>query len=111
MIYSPNVGLGHRPHKSHRPADPEAQQRFINLVDVLVDKDVPVRFSAQVDLDDFLADASQRPDAFRMASRLRLLQSATVPKLSTETSSLITRFRYGPRVKLTANWRCSVIAA
>ncbi|AXL13102.1 cell division protein ZapE [Microbacterium foliorum] len=66
-------------------ADPEAQQRFINLVDVLVDADVPVRFSAHVDLDSFLADASQRPDAFRMASRLRLLQHVAVPKLNTET--------------------------
>jgi cell division protein ZapE len=66
-------------------ADPEAQQRFINLVDVLVDADIPVTFSAHVDLDSFLADASQRPDAFRMASRLRLLQSVTVPKTGTET--------------------------
>jgi hypothetical protein len=66
-------------------ADPEAQQRFINLVDVLVDADIPVTFSAHVDLDNFLADASQRPDAFRMASRLRLLQSVTVPKPGTET--------------------------
>lgn len=62
-------------------ADPEAQQRFINLVDILVDANVPVRFSAAVDLDDFLADASARPDAFRMASRLRLLQTPSVPKL------------------------------
>ena len=68
-----------------RAADPEAQQRFINLVDVVVDADVPVDFVASVALDDFLADASQRPDAFRMASRLRLLQSATVPRLSPET--------------------------
>ncbi|KAA9134928.1 cell division protein ZapE [Microbacterium caowuchunii] len=66
-------------------ADPEAQQRFINLVDVLVDSDVPVRFSASVGLDDFLADASQRPDAFRMASRLQLLQSTDVPKLCPNT--------------------------
>jgi cell division protein ZapE len=52
---------------------------------VLADADVPVRFSAHVDIDDFLANASPRPDAFRMASRLRLLQSVTVPNLSTET--------------------------
>ncbi|WP_261163912.1 cell division protein ZapE [Microbacterium sp. Marseille-Q6965] len=57
-------------------ADPQAQQRFINLVDVLVDADVPVRFFAAVDLDRFLADASQRPDAFRMASRLQLVRTA-----------------------------------
>lgn len=57
----------------------EAQQRFINLIDVLVDADVPVRFSSSVDLSGFLADASQRPDAFRMASRLRLLDPAVRP--------------------------------
>ena len=66
-------------------ADPEAQQRFINLIDVLVDANAPVDFFATVDLDDFLEDASQRPDAFRMASRLRLLQTAVVPKLNPET--------------------------
>lgn len=66
-------------------ADPEAQQRFINLVDVLVDANVRVDFFAAVDLDDFLEDASQRPDAFRMASRLRLLQTTVVPKHTPET--------------------------
>ncbi|MGV9194622.1 AFG1/ZapE family ATPase [Microbacterium sp. MC2] len=55
--------------------DPEAQQRFINLIDVLVDADVRVDVFAAVDLDTFLADASPRPDAFRMASRLRLLRT------------------------------------
>ncbi|MCR2764512.1 cell division protein ZapE [Microbacterium sp. zg.B48] len=55
-------------------ADAEAQQRFINLIDVLVDADVPTRFSSTVDLPVFLADASERPDAFRMASRLQLLK-------------------------------------
>lgn len=60
--------------------DAEAQQRFINLVDVLVDANMPVDFFAAVDLNDFLEDASQRPDAFRMASRLRLLQTAVVPE-------------------------------
>lgn len=64
---------------SFRAVDAEAQQRFINLVDVLVDADVPVRFSSTVDLSGFLADASTRPDAFRMASRLRLLDTATRP--------------------------------
>lgn len=66
-------------------ADPEVQQRFINLIDVVVDADVPVDFVASIHLKDFLADASQCPDAFRMASRLRLLQSADVPKSSSET--------------------------
>lgn len=54
-------------------ADPQAQQRFINLVDVLVDADVPVDFVSQHPLTTFLASASERPDAFRMASRLQLL--------------------------------------
>lgn len=63
-------------------ADPDAQQRFINLVDVLVDANVPVSFTAAVELDEFLADAAERPDAFRMASRLRLLQ---VPDVSAGT--------------------------
>nr|WP_314841969.1 cell division protein ZapE [uncultured Microbacterium sp.] len=58
-------------------ADPEAQQRFINLVDVLVDQDVPVDFLGAVDLDDFLDDAATRPDALRMASRLRLLRTSS----------------------------------
>ena len=66
-------------------ADPEAQQRFINLVDILVDANVPVDFFAAVDLDGFLDDASVRPDAFRMASRLRLLQTTAASKPIPET--------------------------
>lgn len=58
-------------------AGTDAQQRFINLIDVLVDADVPVIFSSTVDLPGFLADASLRPDAFRMASRLQLLETAS----------------------------------
>lgn len=65
-------------------ADPEAHKRFINLIDVLVDADVPVDFFAAVDLHDFLEDASQRPDSFRMASRLRLLQTTAAPKPRTQ---------------------------
>ena len=57
--------------------DAEAQQRFINLIDVLVDADVTVRFLSPVELSTFLADALKRPDAFRMASRLHLLQTTT----------------------------------
>ncbi|MFB8385892.1 AFG1/ZapE family ATPase [Microbacterium sp. NPDC055910] len=45
-------------------ADPEAQQRFISLIDVLVDADVPVAFSSPVDLPGFLTNAAARPDAF-----------------------------------------------
>lgn len=57
----------------------EPQQRFINLVDVLVDADVTASFTSPLELTEFLAAASGRPDAFRMASRLRLLRSAPVP--------------------------------
>lgn len=57
--------------------EPEAQQRFINLIDVLVDSEVPVRFSSAVDLPEFIAAASKRPDAFRMTSRLQLLETTT----------------------------------
>lgn len=53
----------------------EAQQRFINLIDVLVDSDTATTFVADVPLDAFLTDATRRPDAFRMASRLELLSS------------------------------------
>lgn len=55
-------------------ADPQAQQRFINVVDVLADADVPVTFVSRVGLDAFLAGTTERPDAFRMASRLQLLR-------------------------------------
>lgn len=53
--------------------DAEAQQRFINLVDILVDSDTTVTFVADNPLAAFLTDATRRPDGFRMASRLHLL--------------------------------------
>ncbi|MGM7670321.1 cell division protein ZapE [Microbacterium sp. A93] len=53
-----------------------AQQRFINMIDVLADADVPVTFVSPHTRDAFLAGTSARPDAFRMVSRLQLLQSA-----------------------------------
>jgi cell division protein ZapE len=56
-------------------ADPEAQQRFINLIDILVDTDVQVTFVSAHTLTAFLDAASARPDAFRMASRLQLLRN------------------------------------
>lgn len=51
-----------------------AQQRFVSLIDVLVDADVPLDVHSSVDLEVFLSRTAGRPDAFRMASRLRLLQ-------------------------------------
>ncbi|BAJ73260.1 predicted ATPase [Microbacterium testaceum StLB037] len=53
---------------------PSAQQRFVNLIDVLVDADVHLDVHSSVDLEVFLERAATRPDAFRMASRLRLLR-------------------------------------
>lgn len=54
---------------------PAARQRFVNLIDVLVDADVHLDVHSTVDLEEFLARASASgiPDAFRMESRLRLL--------------------------------------
>ncbi|WP_031331376.1 cell division protein ZapE [Williamsia sp. D3] len=57
-----------------RDADLEAQQRFINLVDVLVDADVCVHFTSIHELATFLEGATRRPDAFRLASRMQLLR-------------------------------------
>lgn len=54
--------------------DAEAQQRFINLIDILVDIDVRVTFHSSHTLHRFLAAASGRPDAFRMQSRMQLLR-------------------------------------
>ncbi len=58
--------------------NPEAQQRFINLVDVLVDADVRVHFVSPYELTTFLECAVHRPDACRMASRMHLLHKQTV---------------------------------
>ena len=57
-------------------ADADAQQRFINLIDVLVDIDVCATFVSSQSLTSFLRNASHRPDAFRMASRLQLLRNS-----------------------------------
>lgn len=53
--------------------DAEAQQRFINLVDILVDLDVRVTFHSLHSLAQFTAAATRRPDAFRMQSRMQLV--------------------------------------
>lgn len=55
--------------------DPEAQQRFINLIDVLVDSDIPVAFRSEHTLDAFLDGVSARPDAFRTTSRMHLIRT------------------------------------
>ena len=56
-------------------ASREAQQRFINVIDILTDTDTPTTFIATHTVEDFLATNTTRPDAFRMASRLQLLRS------------------------------------
>ncbi|WP_052460524.1 cell division protein ZapE [Microbacterium gorillae] len=53
---------------------PDAQQRFLTLVDVLSDLDVPLHVRSALSRDDFVATATARPDAARMISRLRLLR-------------------------------------
>lgn len=53
--------------------DEEAQQRFITVVDILADQEVTTWFVSPVPRDRFLASAGDRPDAFRMVSRLGLL--------------------------------------
>ncbi len=55
---------------------PAVQQRFATLIDVLVDADVQLEVHASIGLEEFLARSAGRPDAFRMASRLRLLREA-----------------------------------
>ncbi|MGI6879133.1 cell division protein ZapE [Microbacterium sp. gxy059] len=50
-----------------------AQQRFLTVVDVLVDADVPTTFVSAAPLDAFCAAATARPDAARLVSRLNLL--------------------------------------
>lgn len=56
-------------------ADEEAQQRFVNLVDILVDENIAVTFTSPHTLPVFCSAATaSRPDAFRMTSRLRLIR-------------------------------------
>ncbi|AZG44578.1 cell division protein ZapE [Gordonia insulae] len=59
-----------------RDVNLEAQQRFITLIDVLVDAGIRVTFVSTHDLTTFLTGAAHRPDAFRMTSRLHLLRSS-----------------------------------
>ncbi|MGN6239422.1 MAG: cell division protein ZapE [Cellulosimicrobium cellulans] len=56
--------------------DREAQQRFIAVVDVLVDADVELVVTSHHALDAFRTTMPDRPDAFRTASRLQLLAEA-----------------------------------
>lgn len=53
---------------------PDAQQRFVGLVDVLHDRDAVLTLVAQAPLDQVLAGPLAPPDIRRTASRLRLLQ-------------------------------------
>ncbi|PPF43161.1 cell division protein ZapE [Pseudoclavibacter sp. AY1F1] len=52
----------------------DPQQRFANAVDVLVDYDIEAHFHADASFDEFVGAAAGRADAFRMVSRLHLLQ-------------------------------------
>ncbi|WP_078888007.1 AFG1/ZapE family ATPase [Streptomyces sp. NRRL S-118] len=59
-------------------AGPDAAQRFANLVDVLVDRDVHLTLIGGTSLTDTLHGAGLPPDIGRTASRLALLQQETV---------------------------------
>jgi len=52
----------------------EAQQRFISVLDILCDADLPVFLFSALEREAFCASAGTRPDAFRMVSRLQLLR-------------------------------------
>ncbi|MDK1279378.1 cell division protein ZapE [Arthrobacter sp. zg-Y820] len=59
---------------SFADTDAQAQQRLINVVDVLCDADVRMTITSPLSIDDFRLTVDRRPDAFRMVSRLQLLQ-------------------------------------
>jgi cell division protein ZapE len=52
----------------------DPQQRFVTAIDVLVDYDIEAHFSADASFEEFVAAAAGRADAFRMVSRLHLLE-------------------------------------
>lgn len=59
------------PRLSH--ASPAAQQRFVSLMDVLVERDLPLTVLADAPCDETLDVADEVPDLFRTRSRLQLL--------------------------------------
>ena len=56
--------------------DMQSQQRFINIIDVLVDADTALVVISPHPLAEFLANASGGRDWFRMTSRLQLLRAS-----------------------------------
>ncbi|WP_435737840.1 cell division protein ZapE [Cellulosimicrobium sp. PMB13] len=62
--------------------DREAQQRFVAVVDVLCDADVELVVTSPHDRATFLAARTDRPDAFRTASRLQLLDAPVAARRS-----------------------------
>lgn len=53
---------------------PPARQRFVNVVDVLVDRGTTAVFTSRLELEDFIETAAGAgPDATRLQSRMRLL--------------------------------------
>jgi cell division protein ZapE len=56
-----------------RDMNPEFQKRFVNVIDVLCDMDTRLIVTSPVTRDEFVANAEELPDAFRMTSRLQLL--------------------------------------
>jgi len=45
-------------------------------VDILCDSDTPSYLTSELDYREFRVDAEERPEAFRMLSRLQLLQGS-----------------------------------
>jgi len=54
---------------------PAARQRFVTLIDVLVERDLPLTVCAEVTSDAFVDLPDPPPDLFRTKSRLALLGS------------------------------------
>lgn len=61
---------------SFADADAQAQQRLINAVDVLCDADVRTTVASPLTIDEFRLSGDDRPDAFRLMSRMQLLRNS-----------------------------------
>lgn len=65
--------LTHVPRLSQ--ADPAARQRLVTLIDVLVDRDIPLTVCAEVPREALVDIVDPPPDLFRAQSRLQLLST------------------------------------
>ncbi|HEY4557804.1 MAG TPA: cell division protein ZapE [Enteractinococcus sp.] len=67
--------LTHVPRLSQ--TDPASRQRLVTLIDVLVDRDIPLTVCAEVSREALVDIADPPPDLFRARSRLQLLAPVT----------------------------------